>query len=130
VTSFWSTTQRQHELIAIELERAAFQANKAILRWLENKEVAEADQSQIIEEARLHLYEAQGYKVNFLEERLVDVVRESRGAQIGAGRNRPLARFAPRLALWALRKFSDDWMRNRALELACGEADPSPTPTV
>ena len=121
-------TVRQPEAIAFERERAAFQASKAVLTWFEDEEVAEADQSQIIKQARLHLIEAQGWKKAFLQNRLDDVVCESRNAQIGARRNRPAAWFELRLALWAVRSISDDWVRNRALEIACSERSRSLTP--
>lgn len=123
-------TVRQHEAIAFERECAAFQASKAVLRRFEDEEVSAADQSQIIEEARLHLVEVQGCKSAFLEDRLLNVVHESRSAPIEASRSCPLAWFALRFALWALRRLSDDWLRDRALELACGEAVRSPTPAV
>lgn len=112
---------RQPEAIAFERERDAFQASKSVLGWFADEEVAEADQRQIIEGARSHLDEAQDCKVAFLENRLLDVVQESRTAQIEAGRSRPPAWFALRLALWALRTIADDRTRIRALELACGE---------
>ena len=35
--------------------------------------------------------------------------------------NRPLAWFALRLALWAIRTIADDRVRDKALELALGE---------
>jgi len=114
-------TVRQHEAITFERERAAFQASKTILNWFEDEEVAEADQGQIIEKARLQLIEAQGWKEAVLQNRLDDVVSESRDAQIGAGGNRPAAWLVLRLALWTLRRIPDDWVRNRALELARGE---------
>jgi Helix-turn-helix domain len=122
-------TVRQHEAIAFERERAAFQASKTVMSWFEEEGVAEVDREQIIQEARLHLFEAEGWKQAFLESRLLDVVGESRGVQIEAGRNRPLAWFALRLALWALRTIADDRVRNRALELACGERFRSLAPT-
>src|ERR1035441_5158772 len=122
-------TVRHCEAIAFERERAAFQASKTVLSWFVDEEVAKADQSQIIEQARLQLIEAQGWKMAFLENRLDDVVGESRSAQIGVGRNRTTAWFALRLALWALCCISDDWVRNRALELACGERPHSLAPT-
>ena len=70
-----------------------------------DEEVAEVDQSQIIERPRLQLIEAQGGKRAFLESRLESVVCESRSTQIGAARNRPAARFALRLVLRSLRRF-------------------------
>jgi transposase-like protein len=112
---------RHHEAIAFERERSAFQASKTVLSWFEDEEVTEADQSQIIEKARLQLIEAQGWKEAVLQNRLDDVVSESRNAQIGAGGNRPAAWLVLRLALWALRRIPEDWVRNRALELARGE---------
>lgn len=114
-------TVRQHEAIAFERERAAFQASKIILSWFKEEEVAEADQSRIIEQARLQLVEAQGWKKAFLENKLDDVVSKSKYFQTGARRNRPADFFVLRLALWVLCRISDDWVRNRALELACGE---------
>jgi hypothetical protein len=44
----------------IEFARAAFQAGKTVLSWFVDEEVAEVDQSQIIERPRLQLIEAQG----------------------------------------------------------------------
>jgi transposase-like protein len=117
------------EAIAFERERAAFQASKTVLSWFEDEEVAAAEQGGIIEEARLHLAEAQDCKVTFLEERLLDAVHKFRSTQIEAGGNRPLAWFALRLALWALRTNADDRVRNRALELACWERSHSLAPT-
>lgn len=51
-------TVRQHEAIAFERERSAFQASKTVLSWFEDEEVSAIDQSQIIVEARFHLAEA------------------------------------------------------------------------
>jgi hypothetical protein len=113
---------RHQEAIAFERERAAFQASKTVLSWFEDEEVADADQSHIIEQARLQLVEAQGWKEAFLQNRLDDVLCESRNALIEARGNRPIAWFAVRLALWTLRRISDAWVRNRALELARGGA--------
>jgi hypothetical protein len=114
-------TVRQHEAIAFERERAAFQLSKAVLSWFQDEEVSEKDQSQIIVEARLHLEEAQGCKTAFLEKKLVDVVHESKSSQIEAGRNRPATWFALRLALWAIRRMPDQQMCDKALALALAD---------
>ena len=121
---------RLQEAIAFERERAAFQGSKTVLSWFEDEEVAEVDQGQIIEQARLHLIEAQGWKEAYLENKLGDIVCESGSAQIRDRRNRPVAWFALRLALWALGRISDAWVRNRALELAAGERFRSLAPNV
>jgi len=129
-TSGTRGTVRQHEAIAFERERAAFNASKTVLSWFEDEQVAEADQSQIIEKARLQLIEAQGWKEAVIQNRLDDAVCETRNAQIETSGNRPVAWFALRLALWSLRRISDDWVRNRALELAGGERSCSLASTV
>ena len=114
-------TVRSNEAIAFERERAAFQASKTVLSWFEDEEVAEADQSEIIELARVQLIEAQGWEEAFIQNRLDDLVGESWNGQIGPGTNRPAAWFVLRLALWTLRRIPEDWVRNRALEISGSE---------
>jgi hypothetical protein len=53
---------------AIAFARAAFQAGKTVLSWFVDEEVAEVDQSQIIERPRLQLIEVQGLKKGFSSE--------------------------------------------------------------
>jgi hypothetical protein len=113
-------TVRQPEAVAFERERAALHASKSVLDWFDGEDVTEFNHGQILEQARSHLFEAEGCKVAFLEDRLLGIVHASRNAQCETKEIRPLAWFALRLALWTVRSITDEKVRDRALELARG----------
>lgn len=114
------------EAIAFELERAAFQAIRTIIAWLDGEGVTSTDRELIIEQARLHLVNAdkaaEGWQKGFLEELLLEeVVRQRRAAHIETGARRSPKWFALRLAFSTFREISDGRVRDRALELAIGD---------
>ena len=74
---------RQPEAIAFERERDAFHASKTVLSWFADEEAEANDQSQIIRQAQSHLIEAEGCKVAFLEDKLVEVVQRIRKHTVG-----------------------------------------------
>jgi hypothetical protein len=116
----------QHEGVAFDGERAATQASRAITRWLDEEKIAIVDRDRVIEQARLHVINADRSAVGPMGADLPDipideVIRLFRPAHTETDRDRSVAWFAEWLAQWTLYGILDDMVRTRALELAQDE---------
>lgn len=116
------STSRRREAIAFEREHAAFLASQAITKWLDEEEIAGADREQVIEQAFLHLADADKSAVGSLAADLPDIplkeiIRMFRPALLETDEDWTVALFAQWLALWTLHGILDDRVRARALEL-------------
>ena len=119
-------TAMHREAIAFEREQTAIQDSRSILNWLAEHCVADADQEQIIERARLYLFLVEGAwpisPVAMSACKLADkTVRMQRPAQSDLAEIGLFAGFARQLADWALGGITDPQIRQRAFELARDE---------
>ena len=110
------STLLRREAIAFELERTALLASEAITKWLDEEEIAGADREQVIEQAFLHLADADKSAVGSLAADLPDIplkeiIRLFRPALLETDEDRTVALFAQWLALWTLHGISDDRIR-------------------
>jgi hypothetical protein len=119
-------TALHREAIAFEREQTAIQDSRAILNWLAEQDVTDADQKQFIERARQYLFQEEGTwpisPVAMSACKLADkTFRMRRPAQSNLAEIGLFAGFARQLADWALGGITDLQIRQRAFELARDE---------
>jgi hypothetical protein len=109
-------TALHREAIALERESEAHQHSRAIIRWLDEKGIADADREQVIEKTRLFFSVAEGTWQLPPADKTVHIRRP---AQFDRAEMGIFAGFARQLALWVSAGIADIQVRQRALELAC-----------
>ena len=111
------------EALAFDCECAAIQASRAIANWLDEQKITHADQSKVIDEARLLNVHADEVALGSLEAYIPDipldeVIRIVRPGGQDPDREHSVGWYSEWLGRWAAHWIRDDVVRSRALEIA------------